>query len=352
MKKRIISLLVVMVLVLTGTNITVFAAEKSRVGLSEEEIQVCMQIIHDDTEGFNITKEQIKQLYIGNPIYTYTYFATGELECNDFKLYPIFLDFKIVLLVLKSNDGSIQVTKGLVNELNSFQGKDVAIIYDSEKCYVWNKSDKEVNVIGHFQETFENRGSWVQYDNTEELHANKLNSNQKLNIELEESSISRGSESAIVTLSVPVVRQGSYTNLCWAASVKSIGQYLTGRSVSIETIAQTWYPADDFNHGTSIAYAIEALDYRYSVDYTVRSSTSETTIYGNLSSGYPVYSDWSSSAGNHANVIRGINRNSSTLYIMDPQCGNTSASKTSGVYKYTSPYSGRLYSLNKIASYE
>ena len=141
------------------------------------------------------------------------------------------------------------------------------------------------------------------------------------------------------TLSVSVVSQLPYSNICWAASVACIGNYLTSSSYTAVDVAKTVY-GTNFNQTASAETALGALKNIYGVGYTYHVSVpSDDTIYNNLSKGYPIYSLWSYSSGNHATVIRGVLTNSYVM-VMDPEFGFTTAWKNSGVYSYVSGYSG------------
>ena len=151
-----------------------------------------------------------------------------------------------MFLALVHEDGRVELTQMMTQELSCFVGDKIAVVYDSEKCSVWNKSKNETEPIIIYPNSIEDRGVWNGADDVSIIESVKLEAKQKVDGEATGGIQLYGSIQPNVILSVPGVRQqyGTYYNLCWAACISSIGKHLTGNSISIEKIAEDTYEED------------------------------------------------------------------------------------------------------------
>ena len=124
------------VLFMTNLGMCVHAKEnESNVvdGVIKEELQsVCNDLIINYQEEIDLNN-----LYIGGSISAYCCREDGELEKCNFSFYPIFSAENIVLMAMVYEDGTIEWTQGLAEELKSYIGDEIAIIYDRSSCYVY-----------------------------------------------------------------------------------------------------------------------------------------------------------------------------------------------------------------------
>ena len=154
--------------------------------------------------------------------------------------------------------------------------------------------------------------------------------------------------------SVAWVYQGNNDNLCWAASIAAVGNYLTGSSYTVADVCYAYpgYIPSDYGM-ISMFLVCHALQQRYpSISYPSYSDNyvpSGTYMYANLSNNYPMFGcfqfQYGSDIGYHCCVIRGINNNTGKLYIIDPHYGYQAVNKSGGVYSYESQYDNRIYTL-------
>ncbi|MCR5627433.1 MAG: hypothetical protein K6F99_08945 [Lachnospiraceae bacterium] len=270
------------------------------------------------------------------PVHTYEVIGQ-KVERNSMDFYPIFADGQLILFAVKcyvDGETHIQLTEAFVDTLKGFSGQDVCLVYDKDSLYVM--SEKSNLKIASGEESIESRGTFNE--------RTKISKATKTNLSCENvKSVSckkalKASIPDYKTISLPNVKyvtQDPYKNLCWAACVACIGNYITHSNYDTVDIAESVRATGDklderMNYGMiSIAFIKNSGFNIYHRDFN---SSSDEEIYYSLSNGWPVFSEWQSNT-RHACVIRGIQTNS-YLAIMDPQIGFTVAWKTNGVYSY------------------
>lgn len=121
------------------------------------------------------------------------------------------------------------------------------------------------------------------------------------------------------SLTVPVKQQEN--NTCWAASVSSIGEYMTGMDISFRTICKT-LGVSEAAGGTN-ADAIKALQlFKYSDSTPVSAGSysvpSDPYIYNWLWSGIPIYAGLVKPSGGmgHAVVVCECNKTTSGVFTV------------------------------------
>lgn len=179
------------------------------------------------------------------------------------------------------------------------------------------------------------------------MELNSLNEIETINLS---GRVSQRATNASKSLGVSYVSQNPPSSICWAASMACIGNYLTSYSYSAKTFAQKVYGTSDWNKAASTATAVSGLKNVYGVSYIAgvgRPSTSK--IQSNINAGYPVYATWSYSGGRHATVVRGYSEISS-IYVMDPEFGFTTATYKLSGFQYVSGYSGVTLTLDGYAA--
>lgn len=140
--------------------------------------------------------------------------------------------------------------------------------------------------------------------------------------------LSRRAYSAYV--GVPVVRQPSGSNMCWAATCASIANSRTGSNYTCESVAKLWYGVINYNKPLPNVDSAKVLK-TLGLSYTYYSGVpSAGTISNNLSSGFALYGCWSYGSGTgHATVLRGIS-SSDALSLMDPLTSSFTTANRSG----------------------
>lgn len=291
---------------------------------------------------------------IGSRIYAYEYVDNEVCETR-FSMYPVFSSGDLVALAIRTtlDDGepAIQLTNCFVSQLREYYNAGVkfALLYDAKSCYAIINGEFEK--LADYSDQIDYRSSLVSLNlmdvsNYETVQYSELMYLETLDLELSTDTIlSAKVSNNSNTLLLPFVTQNPPSNICWAASVACIGNYLTSGSYTAKDIAISYYGATSWNTGANIGEAMSVLSQNYGITYSRYGYyvPSDFQILNNINAGYPVYSSWKWSNGNttggHAVVIRGI-MVGSCVYVMDPEYGYSIANKTSNTYSYVSGYSG------------
>lgn len=274
-------------------------------------------------------------------------YVNGAFNKLDFELYPIIAGAQIVAYatVYESAEGLTvaQITKG-----NTFQlsiGSSAVILYDCTACYTFDGTYLRKNSENAIAIDYRDDLTQIALEDLNELVLSPVANATPISISHRRSSI-------VYTCSVPIKSQLIDANgntvdssdICWAASIASIGQYLvpTINKTAVE-VAQYVF-GSDYNHGASTQVSLGALSGIYDVIYGYFAmSPTSSKIVSNLSAGYPMFGSFTYSDGRHAVVIYSINLTDGYIRVMDPQFGyQTCYLNSSGVYSYVSVASGVL----------
>lgn len=347
--KKIVSI-ILSVLMSLQLGITAFASEGSALDAFSTEEQETLEVLLSDVinDIFPQTRSS-QEVLLGEEIYSYEY-VNGNVEKMDYHVYPIFINGTLSMFAYRvpneNGEYDIQLTEALVDELRaSNSGEEIALLYDAEHCFMVTKNT--MTPLVEFSQIVDDRDRVESDDITrDQMEFNVLHASDTLS---PQESVSQRSTNASKSLSVPFVSQNPPSSICWAASMASIGNYLNSASYSAQTVAQKVY-GSNWNRGATISTAVNALRSTYGISYAVgagRPSLSKIEL--NINSGYPVYSTWSYSGGSHATVIRGYTSVSS-IYVMDPEFGFTTATNKLSGFQYVSGYSGVTLTLSGYAS--
>ena len=295
---------------------------------------------------------------IGNPIHSYELTALG-FEKTQYEMYPLFYGEKLVFFVLKYSmeEGEIyvQITDCLIKEMTPFVGhENVALLYDINSCYcISTNFVKKINKYERITSRKKlNDKDLTEFRGKEEVQYACLRGKNVL----EYTYLSERAVSSSATIVVPYITQNPYENICWAASVACVGNYLTSYSHTATYVAQATFGSTNWNRTNTLYGALGALSSVYGITYGVysnNSAPSDSRIYNNISSGYPLWTGWIYSVGSttysHSCVIRGISTGS-YVYVMDPAYGFVVANKISGTYKYVSTVNGETLKLYRYGA--
>ncbi|MBM6669003.1 C39 family peptidase [Lacrimispora saccharolytica] len=347
--KKIVSI-ILSVLMSLQLGITAFASEGSALDAFSTEEQETLEVLLSDVinDIFPQTRSS-QEILLGEEIYSYEY-VNGNVEKMDYHVYPIFINGTLSMFAYRvpneNGEYDIQLTEALVDELRaSNSGEEIALLYDAKHCFMVTKNT--MTPLVEFSQIVDDRDRVESDDITrDQMEFNVLHASDTLS---PQESVSQRSTKASKSLSVPFVSQNPPSSICWAASMACIGNYLNSASYSAQTVAQKVY-GSNWNRGATISTAVNALRSTYGISYAVgagRPSLSKIEL--NINSGYPVYSTWSYSGGSHATVIRGYTSVSS-IYVMDPEFGFTTATNKLSGFQYVSGYSGVTLTLSGYAS--
>jgi hypothetical protein len=330
------------------------------------EVNAALDYITPEKALYGLSDVDFESLSIGNPILAYEY-VDSELAPLSFRMYPLTNDDndgELVALAIKQDNAEfVSITTALVEQIKEQISSDdaFALVYDSEACYIYTQ-DGLAQLCESAQIT-ESRDEVSGQSVT--LEAGALHSYEAAcAIGFESASLVQGASingnilyagsSDYISLPVSAVSQNPPSNVCWAASVACIGNYLTsGTDFGAQAVALNLRPYGAWDLEATPQQALNCLSNIYSISYTYYSSApSVSTVNLSINSGRPLYSRWSRTNGSHACVIYGCSVSYLIMSIMDPESGFTSAgvvSATNYNYTYVSAYSGTTYTLYAYA---
>ena len=278
--------------------------------ISLDRVSEALSEVALQSDDYCFAGVDFSNLSIGSGIPTYT-FDGNAFELSD-SYYPIFCNGLLAFWSIE-NAGAIQITDGLVSEINNAVsiGSEMAIIYDRTTAYLYNKTDSSLISLLKY-EPIDGRGTLDSSD-IPSVETSVLR-------EVSSLPIGPSPRGLFAQINVPTVLQPDGSSLCWAASCASVANKLLGSSYTCVGVAQIWYGAISYDRPLYNSDVPRVLNTLGVSSYSfVNSVPSVTTVYNNLSSGYPVIANWQYSAGKtgHTTVVRGITQ-SDNLAMMDP----------------------------------
>lgn len=346
---RLVAVLLVMAMLLPCVLIA-NAAQESLPILESEKLALIdvLSEIEQQKDAWGLGNVDFAELRIGLPIQTYNY--VDGLMVSGNAMYPLTVNNQLVLWAIPV-DGQFQVSGGLVSEINEAVNADTpfALIYDSRSAFIY--SDGVVSMLKQYNDVIESRDTLnlnasftVQGIETVSLSEGKL-----LGYTSMISNISRASVN--YACSVNYVTQQPYDNLCWAATVACIVNYVNGTSLDAVTVAKRYYGNTDFDQGIGCDNLREKIQdygliyYQYSIGEPF-----DNKILSSIIAGYPVGGTFDVVGGDyHACTIFGINVIAGRIQVMDPEFGSTTAWFNNDSYTYVSSYTNSTLNLYSIS---
>jgi hypothetical protein len=284
------------------------------------------------------------EIMIGNEIFAYEC-IDNSLQMIKLAFFPLFVNERLIAFALVDyNDKELVVTISahFANDIAPIISinESIAIVYDQKGCYLL--TDSEYIFIREYSYHVNERS---MINKTTVHDAVSLVSLKPMNT-LGYQNVSQSRNMKL--LNVSVVLQPANSLICWAASSACIGNYKTGSSDTARQVAEWWYNPAPWNQSAPVATARSVLSLRYSLNYRAYTSTiSEAQMLRNIDDDYPLYGNFNYGAPlNHHTVIRGINVISSSISIMDPEFGFTTATRNNnGQYRYIHPHGATTLTL-------
>lgn len=348
MKKRIISFVLALIMVVSIAPPLAFAADNTdelETTSVIDKIIILVASVERAKESWGFGEVDFSNLYIGNPVFAYEY-VDDSLEENS-KLYPISADGKLLFWAVVADD-MVTISTGLVEQISIQIGLEEAfcVIYDKYGCYAYTGNSCILLSAYGDEDVFEARSIFspkVVYS-TKEIMFTSLADKRQLDYK---SGIMPSSPNYYYSINIPAVDQYSDDNICWAACAACIVNYLTGTQLTAKDVAMRYY-GYDYNK-TANSYEVEVmLKKYYDIDYlSYRVVISDYVIYRNLLDHYPIYISWERVDGKkpgHACVLYGIDTYSGTISIMNPKGAYfQTAEAADGTYVFRSITSGTLF---------
>ncbi len=351
---KMTSIICILIFMMSISTVNVFAIDNSALGndnITDNEIAYLKNVLPYLMHTISDSAQNNCGYTIGSKINSY-YCVDGSIKQTEFSTYPIFSNEKICAIAYVFNGAtdniSCQLSLGYANSLNDYiemgQSKEIAIIHDSEGISLFSNSVVKKRLL---EITIPGSSNSISNLSTAEL-ADIIEVS-----ELEKGNISFTKQYQHTrtvytdTLMVPGTTQGNYP-ICWAACAASIGEFLTGISLTALGFANYCGQSEGSYAGKFTYEVLPYFNARYDLDY-VRSTSAltfskvETDIYNDC----PIYVTGrrpatGTAVGRHAIVVNGYYYNPSTefyaLIFMDPIDGtpyNSITMPSSGRFTFT-----------------
>lgn len=331
-------------MILFWGSINVYATEGEE-NISSETlagIQDALAVIELVRAEYGLEDVDFEKFLVGNKIYMYEYSLSGMNELR--VAYPIFIGKELVTLAVDAGNQKYQVMTVLAERIRDLDIQYVAIVYDAEGCYAYDGSIfyllGENDVILNGREKI----SEIDYGEAEWNTLKLANLEGVTSLNYVSSMIGERAQTYF-SCNVGYMTQKPYHNICWAATMATIVNYVKGMSLSAVTVAQARFGGTDFDHGLSTDMVASFMNSVYQMGYTYHDYVPSNNIMtNNIQSGYPIYGSfiWTngSSSGSHAVTVYGINVVSGYITVMDPEFGSATCYFGNQGYSYVSAFSG------------
>lgn len=343
--KKIVSILLSIFLFLNLTIITNANTTSSSLPISE--VVFSLRNIEPFKDSLGLSNVNFNNLYIANPLITYEY--TDQGFASNIEMYPLLENNTIVAWAIENisgNNKSYQISSDLIHDINTTIStyNNIAILYDSVGCYLLHNSN--ITLLNKISLQIENR-KILPSDITfilKEIELYTIKDCVKLNY----SSSPQTRSSYYTELGVEFVSQRPPSNMCWAATIACIANYINGTNLVALNVAMSHYGMTNFNSTLPIGDEVDILSNTYNINYTHRNQRpSDNAIIKNINNNYPLYCIFKvpNSTIRHVVTLYGYHITAGYYFIMDPAFGNamTTYDSSVGTHIYTSGYSGSVH---------
>ncbi|MCR5740377.1 MAG: hypothetical protein K6G43_11235 [Lachnospiraceae bacterium] len=323
-----------------------------------EQINDALNYVSYDKETFGLRNVDFSELEVPNPVNVYEYIDGEFIQSG--AIYPIVYNGHIVATANSPIEGKFCIEVGLAHMLDELNANSISLIYDSEWAYVY--TGRELLPLFKLEiEDVDESSKYVSYRDTLEVDR-QIDFSGIVVIDISNTySLGYSEENydnnrTYYSCNVSYVTQAPYNNLCWAATIACIKNYLSGTTLSAVSVNQqclnTNVVLDVTMPLSNIAYFMQN---NYSMSYTLGYSVpSGNALIANISGGYPIYGMfyWSNSSGSgyHGCTIYGVNPVSGYISVMNPSAnaGPCTAVSNGSTYVFTSPLGTTMQLQNAI----
>lgn len=289
--------------------------------------------------GAGLEDVDFSSLSICEPISFYEV-VDGSLRELDSR-YPI-LDQSADIRMFAYDVGaeSMVVSTALAKPINdALNAEDeIAVVFDSRGCYLLRRDGSFVG-IGTSSCVVPTRDSIIDCSAIDTDSVRFSGIHEIRSIDALASTLSRSARSL---LQVGYVAQPPGSDICWAACVASIANYLNGGSRTARSVAQAYYGSSyDRSLPNTQFPAVLSANGVYLYNY-YSAWPSDAEVSGNINAGYPLVGILSvngNAQSTHAVVVCGHSF-FAEIHVMDPEFGFTTAAKLGTSYVYLRGYSG------------
>ncbi len=291
-----------------------------------------LSIFEQDKACIGMGNVDFHNLYISEKVGVYEYTQEGFHSLST--AYLLFEDGQVVNLAYQVDELQFQLMPSLASAIQQLDLTDCVLVYDANGCYIYNGFS--LFPLGYAAETIEGR-SFIQNATVAELsnlELCSLQSTQRLNYV--SNSISARTQTNY-TLSVSYITQLPYENLCWAACIAMISNYVNGTTLDTYTVASAFLGESNLDELVTIPQVRSIMNNTYNLGYSyVATVPSDNMLVSNIKNGYPIMG----LTPTHAVTIYGVNVLAGRILLMDPLCGSITCYNSSSGYIYTHPTKG------------
>ena len=346
--KRILSMLFAILIIASSTNIV------GAVGFTSatySKIKDSIRAAEGIKNELGLSSVNFEDFTVGDPIYVYNYENEALVKSREF--YPLFIDNALTAFAIEStldNNTQYQFSTTYVEEINSLGIEDdtpFAIIYDCSSTYLYYNGI--ATIIGTAGDIIPERGNLTQCNPSVFSDIHLQNMQKKNALGYVYSSLN---SRARISCDVDYISQGSY-NICWAACIASIVNYLSGTDLDAVDVAVMYY-GSNWNQGLSPYTEDDILRQAYGLSYyCVNVPSTQSAAFNlfkyNIQRNRPIYANFLYLSSGHASVIYGVEDAAGYVYIMEPNTGFWTLQYSSSLgYYFILPSNNRTYSLDYL----
>lgn len=313
--------------------------------------------IQNDSDSYGLGNVNFENLYLGEKLAAYQE-NNNQIEELNIDYYPVMEDNEVIAIATvtytETGAPSVQLGKGFSDNLQDFSEEDdsVALVFDEsgENMYACDNADKYI-VVDTFITDSDSNGTekfdgvededitYTKVAPTVDLDADK---NQSSEVSLSENLLAASSDAN--SLNIPIKLQNGKP-ICWAASVASVGQYITGIKKSATGVCDAL--GCEYTSGSSIMVK-NAFKKIYKLSATIYDKApSFSKIMSEINNDQPIWAGFNCAAtgAGHAVVIRGYasGSNYATFSYMDPNSSSFQVSNVTADGDYRFAYGSDTY---------
>jgi len=329
MRKRIKLLCMICMFVLLLPSVPVYAHEQQDNCIDPsvfDAINEALSFVELDKASFGLSDVDFDYLDISNPVSVYEYTGNTLEKVREF--YPIVYNGRVVATAGKvGEDNKYCIETYMANAIDKIGCDEISVIYDSLHVYLYCKYGIfSVLDYGNVNDEIE-KISYLDVTETLPVVLTDISSTHSLCYsEYETNQYNRD----FYYCAVSWVSQDPYLYLCWAATVASIKNYLSGTSYTVEQIAMMFNSSTNVNDTpNSPSDTANKMQYMLNLSYTYSATQPGfTTITNNISNNFPVYGCFFNTANSnmgHAGTVYAISNTGGYIYVMDPKLGSVLA---------------------------
>lgn len=347
MKKKLMSIVLALALVLgisapaMAASPTVAEGTSQMSTLADDDrsaIITALQHIESNKDAFELGKVDFADLYIGNKIQAYEYVENGLEEL--YYAFPLLYNGKVVALAIKVRGENYQISSALVDKINDASTATISLIYDANAVYLFD--GENFTLLGESSTAVVQRESFNDgLPDVNKICVNLCDLGETERLEYVPAMNSRAQ--TYFACNVKYVPQGSDKNICWAATVACINNYVNGTNLTAADVARAKYGSFYYDKDLMTDEVVKFMNSQYNLNYTYHEyAPSDLVMLNNIQSGRPMYgSFFTTGATRHGATVYGINLVSGYITVMDPAFGSATAyDGGQGFYSYLNPYSG------------